>query len=197
MPRSHVDGGLLTSQPQDIYLGIDPSLTGFALTAMGTSGYESWLYKSTHRGVDRLMDISIWLSLKVELLEKNGFHVADAAIEDTVVLSHAAVALGELHGAVRIALFHALKDPGRYPLKVPPTVVKKYATGRGNAKKNEVMLAVYKHWDVEFADDNLADSYVISRICSGHATTVYQQEVVSKILGDPKFRDAPGLGSQR
>lgn len=189
MPRNHVDGGLLTTQPRNIYLGIDPSLTGFALTALGLNAYETWEYKSTHRGVDRLMDISMWLSLKIEFLQQHGFVIADCAIEDTVVLSHSAVALGELHGVIRVALFHALNEPGRYPIKVPPTVVKKYATGKGNAKKNEVMLAAYKHWGVEFQSDNMADSYVIARICQGHATTAYQSEVVTKMLGDSKFRD--------
>jgi Holliday junction resolvasome RuvABC endonuclease subunit len=191
VPRNHADGGLLSGKPQDVYLGIDPSLTGFALTAVGMDAFESWEYKSGHRGVMRLMDISLWLSMKIEHLESKGFHVADAAIEDSVVHSHAAVVLGELHGAVKIALYHALNDPGRLPLKVPPATVKKYATGRGNAKKNEVMLSAYKHWGVEFTSDNLADSYVIARLCQGYATTTYQKEIVSKIHGDPKFRDAP------
>lgn len=191
MPRSHVDGGLLKTVPQDVVLGIDPSLTGFAMTALGKDGFETWLYKSSHKGVERLMDISMWLSMKIAHLQEHGFRVRDAAIEDTVVASYSAVVLGELHGAVRIALYHALKDPGRYPLRVPPTMVKKYATGKGNAKKNEVMLSVYQHWGVEFADDNMADSYVIARICAARPGTLYQSEVTAKLLADPKFRDQP------
>lgn len=189
MPRNHVDGGLLTGPKQPVYLGIDPSLTGFAITALGDDDrFESWEYKSTHRGVDRLMDISLWLSMKIEELSRWGFPVADSAIEDSVVMSHSSVVLGELHGVVKVALFHALHDSGGYPLKVPPTVVKKYATGKGNAKKNEVMLSVYKHWGAEFTSDNMADSFVIANICAGHSSTAYQQEVIAK-LADPKFRD--------
>lgn len=197
MARNHVDGGLLTGKPQDVFLGVDPSLTGFAVTAVGSDGlFESWLYKSSHRGVDRLMDISMWLSMKIQDLESRGFTVLDTAVEDTVVASHSAVALGELAGVIRVALFHACKGQARYPLKVPPTMVKKFATDRGNAKKNEVMLAVYKKWDVEFSDDNLADSFVIAVICSGDANTAYERLVLEK-LNDPKFRDSGStLGSE-
>lgn len=194
MTRTRMDGGLLSAPPQDIYLGIDPSLTGFAVTAINRDGtlFDSWVYKSSHRGVDRLMDISMWLSLTIKNLEGSGHTLMDTAIEDTVVASHSAVALGELSGVVRIALRHACRGTARYPLQVPPTMVKKFATDRGNAKKNEVMLGIYKHWGLEFSDDNMADSYVISRICAQASHTVYQRSILEK-LADPKFRDAETL----
>lgn len=193
MPRNFVDGGLLSSPEQPVVLGIDPSLTGFAVTVMGEDGtYVSHLYKSSHRGVDRLMDISLWLSMLTEDLYTKGFPVQDVAIEGTVVASHSAVALGELSGTIRVALFHAVKGPGRYPLQVPPTMVKKFATDKGNAKKNEVLLAVYKKWGAEFSDDNLADSFVLAMIAAGDAETQYEAAVLEK-LSDPKFRDGHQL----
>lgn len=193
MPSKEVDGGLWSGQAGPVFLGIDPSLTGFAVTALtNDSKYVSRLYKSTHRGVDRLMDISLWLSYMTENLYDKGFSIQDVAIEGTVVASHSAVALGELSGTVRVALFHAVKGPGRYPLQVPPTMVKKYATDKGNAKKNEVMLAVYKKWGVEFSDDNMADSFVLANIASGRSTTAYEATVIDK-LADTKFRDGTQL----
>lgn len=197
MAARHMDGGLRTGRPQKVYLGIDPSLTGFALTAVGEDGtFESWLHKSTHRGVDRLLDISMWLSMQISALDAAGFPVIDTAIEDTVIASHAAVALGELSGVVRVALFHACTGDARYPLRIPPTMVKKFATDRGNARKNEVMLGIYKHWGLEFTDDNMADSFVIAVMCSRDSQTAFQRAVLDK-LTDPKFRD-PGhlLGGQ-
>lgn len=191
MTSKDVDGGLLSSPPKHAVLGIDPSLTGFALTALSSHGqFHSWLYKSGHRGVDRLMDISLWLSLKIEHLQSKGIQIHDVGIEGTVVMSHSAVALGELHGAVRIALHNALPNSrGRYPQQIPPTMVKKYATDRGNAKKNEVMLAVYKKWGVEYRDDNLADSYVIARMTAGFWETAYEGAVIDKLNDAKGFRD--------
>lgn len=187
MPRTSIDGGLLTSQHKTIVIGIDPSLTGFAMTALAEDSdeFECWLYRSSHRGTDRLIDISLWMSMKIKELDRLGYTIADVAIEDAVVMSHSAVALGELHGVIKVALFHAMK---RHPLRIPPTMVKKYATSKGNAKKNEVMLGIYKHWGVEFSDDNMADSYVIARMAACAPSTVYQKEIHQK-LADPKFRD--------
>lgn len=192
MPRSHVDGGLLTSPAGDIVLGIDPSLTGFAMTALQHDGdrFESWLYRSPQRGVHRLADIWDWLDRRWTELDAAGFRIRDIAVEDTVVASHAAVVLGELAATVRLAILFSeiVTDSAQYPLKVPPPMVKKFATDRGNAKKNEVMLGVYKRWGLEFSDDNMADSYVLARIAQGSGSTLFQQEIVAK-LADAKFRD--------
>lgn len=191
MPLSEVNGGLFGSPAKYVVLGIDPSLTGFAMTALTTHGqFHTWLYRSTHKGVDRLMDISLWLSTKIESLESKDIRIHDVGIEDTVVMSHSAVALGELHGVIRVALHHALpSSKGRYPQQIPPTMVKKYATDKGNAKKNEVLLAVYKKWGVEFRDDNMADSYVIARMAAGMWDSAYEGAVLDKVNAAHGFRD--------
>lgn len=38
-------------------------------------------------------------------------------------------------------------------VEVPPTTLKKFASGKGNTKKDEMKLAVYKRFGVEFDDD--------------------------------------------
>lgn len=45
----------------------------------------------------------------------------------------------------------------------PPTILKKFVTGKGNCKKNLILLNVYKKWDIEFNDDNTADAYGLAR----------------------------------
>lgn len=192
MPRTHVDGGLLTAPAGPVVLGIDPSLTGFAMTAIEAEGdrFETWLYRSPQRGVHRLADIWDWLDERWGQLSAARFPIHNVAVEDTVVASHAAVALGELSGTIRLAMLFSeiVAENAQYPLKVPPPMLKKYATDKGNAKKNEVMLGVYKRWGQEFADDNMADSYVLARIAQGRAETAFQTDILTK-LADPKFRD--------
>jgi hypothetical protein len=41
--------------------------------------------------------------------------------------------------------------------------LKKYATGKGTAKKQEMLLQIYKRWGVEFNDDNAADFTIIHK----------------------------------
>ena len=185
-----LDGGLFSDNPAHVAVGIDPSLTGFAMTVINstTGSFYSWMHKDNARGVQRLINIQDWMRSKFEEIDKRNFTVSATGIEDGVVNSHSAFILGELAAAVKIGIYnYFLKDP-RFPTKIPPTMVKKYATDKGNAKKNEVLLAVYKKWGIEFTDDNLADSYVIARMTANMCTTVYEKDILDK-LANPKFRD--------
>ena len=42
---------------------------------------------------------------------------------------------------------------------VPPTKLKKFITGKGNAKKDVMRLEVYKHWGVEAKTDDEIDAF--------------------------------------
>lgn len=53
---------------------------------------------------------------------------------------NAIIALGELGGVVRLALY---ENGARFVL-IPPASLKKFATGRGNAKKQDVLAAAIK-----------------------------------------------------
>jgi crossover junction endodeoxyribonuclease RuvC len=43
-------------------------------------------------------------------------------------------------------------------IEVPPTSLKKFITGNGGAKKDHILLEVYKRWDVEAETNNIADA---------------------------------------
>lgn len=47
---------------------------------------------------------------------------------------------------------------------IPPTVLKKYISGKGNVKKELVILNVYKKFGVEFDNSDLADAYSLARM---------------------------------
>lgn len=49
-------------------------------------------------------------------------------------------------------------------IQVPPTSLKKYITGKGNAKKDLMLKEVYKKYNVDFFDDNIADAYALARM---------------------------------
>jgi crossover junction endodeoxyribonuclease RuvC len=164
-----------------VYLGIDQSYSGFAITALNEGGFYTEVYKSDKRGIDRLRDIQA--HVMNWLFEFD--NIVDVAMEGYAFGSQMANMLGELGGMVKLTLL----DHGIYPLIVPPTNLKKYATGKAQGVgKSQILLQVYKTWGVEFTDDNAADSYVLAKIASGEAKYVYQKETIEK-LSHPKFRE--------
>lgn len=83
--------------------------------------------------------------------------------------------------AMRIKLFKQGYD---YSI-VTPSQVKKYATGKGNTSKDNMILPIYKRWDYEHESDNVRDAYVLAQIA--YATkkditlTRFQQEVIDDL----------------
>ena len=192
MPTKLIDGKLPDDVP--IVLGIDQSLTGFALCALNLdnpSQHLTWVYKSPYFGIERLADIREWLIDHLNYLSEK-HHIEDVAMEGTVLASQAALVLGELSATVRLTIFDYFDDERKYPLKVPPMTLKKFAAGKGNAKKQEMLLQIYKRWGVEFNDDNAADAYALARLISKTAINEVERAVATQ-MSDPKYRDQPRL----
>lgn len=110
-------------------------------------------------------------TITVKTRDKDGdlrlLHIQDAVQEvlqpgiDLAVieapLTHGAHSLhiqGMVHGVVRAVL---MKNHVPYALISPPTL-KAYATGKGTAKKADMILAAYKRAGREFDDDNQCDA---------------------------------------
>lgn len=83
--------------------------------------------------------------------------------------------------SIRNALFQAGID---YNL-VTPGQLKKFATGKGNTSKDNMILPIYKRWGYEHDSDNVRDAYVlanIARALHGHGELVkYQNEIVKEL----------------
>jgi len=182
MPLKIFDGGLpAVAREQPVFMGIDQSYSGFAVTVLFGDTYRTTVYKSDKGGIERLKDIQGHLMNILYSYEG----VVDVAMEGYAFGSQMANMLGELGGMVKLTLL----DFGIYPLIVPPTNLKKYVTGKGNGiSKSQMLLQVYKCWDAEFTDDNAADSFALAKLVSGDAKFAYQKEVYAK-LQDPKFRE--------
>jgi crossover junction endodeoxyribonuclease RuvC len=103
---------------------------------------------------------------------RDGIMLVVAAQDDPIVVvegysfssrnsqSHA---LGELGGVVRLALYEA----GVAYIDVPPTSRAKFATGKGNASKNEVVSSISARtgivWSGKGADD-MCDAWVLRQM---------------------------------
>lgn len=77
-----------------------------------------------------------------------------AVVEDLPTHAHGAGITGMVHGVVRLILIdHAIP----YAL-VPPATLKRYATGRGNATKSDMRMALYQRTGADLRDDNQVDA---------------------------------------
>lgn len=80
------------------------------------------------------------------------------------------------------------------PLRVTPSQLKKYATGRGNAAKDEVLLAVARRFpDVAPKNNNETDALVLAAIGAAAygepfagELTKYQQDIVDAVRAGGK-----------
>lgn len=77
--------------------------------------------------------------------------------------------IGEL-GVVLRVMFHEL---GLQVLEVAPAAVKKFATGKGTAKKEDMAVAIYKRWKKEFGTNDEADAYILAKIGEAYHLGLY------------------------
>ena len=68
--------------------------------------------------------------------------------------------MGAVHYVTRIFL---LENDIKYKI-VTPSELKKFVTGKGQCKKDLILLNVFKKWGVEFDNSDLADAYGLARM---------------------------------
>lgn len=138
-------------------IGIDPSLTSTGFSGCGLTGTIS----SKFKGVERLEDICQQLANFIVTCPADSV----AVIENYSFASRnsQAHAIGEVGGVIRLTLFRN----GVPFVEVPPTCRAKFATGRGNASKNEVISAISARtglvWSGKGADDQ-ADAWILEEM---------------------------------
>ena len=71
--------------------------------------------------------------------------------------------------------------------EVPPTVIKKFVTGKGNANKTQVMKCLIQRYGADFGTDDEYDAYGVALV--GHALEGkndklfdYQKEAIKKLM---------------
>jgi len=90
--------------------------------------------------------------------------------------------LVELSGAMKYMAFTQDVDF----FAIPPTTIKKFLCGSGNAKKEDMKLNAYKKYGIEFKTSDEADAYAladlaISAIFGRHNPTKKEQETIEVV----------------
>ncbi len=137
-------------------LGLDLSLTSTGFCIDGQTG----IISTGLNGVERLEAVrddvkNLLVSNKIECVLLEGYSFASR--------SGQAFSIGELGGVIRVAIY----ESGISLVEIPPTCRAKFATGKGNASKNEVISAVSARtgivWGNPGADDK-CDAWILEEM---------------------------------
>ena len=149
------------------YIGVDPSLTGTGLVCIDSEGVieNQDLIKTT---------ASMIIEARLKLINEKVQSFISDSLKDKDILAivyieglsfgakgNSVMELAGLHYLLRVN-FNS-RSYIKYDV-IPPSNIKKFITGKGNAKKELMLLKVYKRWGVEFTDNNMADAFSLSRM---------------------------------
>jgi crossover junction endodeoxyribonuclease RuvC len=147
-----------------IIMGIDPSLTGTAVCALDSDSENiidlvTFKVPKDTAGIARLNWLSKALNSKLK-----AHSPSEIFIEGYSFMSkgRSVFNLGELGGIFRLVL--ARKWGGYY--EIPPTSLKKFITGKGNAKKQILLEQTYRKWGLgseTLKDDNQVDAFGLAK----------------------------------
>ena len=139
-------------------VGLDPSLTGLGLaTPDGLSTISSKPAGAT-------------IAARAERIVTMADAVARRIPESSLVViegpAYAAQAQAGVH--LRAGLWWVLAveltHRGHTLVEVAPTALKKFATGKGNATKPDIRMALYQRAGLDVRDDNQADAYFLRQV---------------------------------
>lgn len=137
------------------FVGIDPSTkTGFV--ALDVAGNVERAKELTGIGGQDPKRMSTLIDEIMAHLQPDDV----ICIEGFGFASQQAIQLGGIGWGIRMAIYRR----GIPYTEVSPAAVKKFATGKGNAKKDEMVLPIYRKWGFEHGSDNVRDAFVLAQI---------------------------------
>lgn len=145
---------------EPLFIGLDPSInaTGLVIIDENANIIEQKLFSVK----DELFENSLLKYEKEIRFIPNIINLQSIYLEGPAYQATGQVILqmGALHYMTRLFLFKKGKN---YKIIAPGTL-KKFVTGKGNSKKELMLLKTYKKWGVEFDDHNLCDAYGLARM---------------------------------
>lgn len=143
-----------------LFIGIDPSInaTGIIVLDQDANIIEQKLFSVKDDCIEQsLLNYEEEIRFIPNVLTLQSVYLEGAAYQAT---GQAILQMGALHFITRLFLF---KNGVNYKVIAPGTL-KKFVTGKGNSKKDLMLLKTFKKWGVEFEDHNLCDAYGLARM---------------------------------
>lgn len=157
----------------DNILGLDLSLSE-----------TGWYSLCTNQGNIIKTDSKYQTDVRIERIRRNiydviyDFYPQFVAIEEVIRCPNAdtTIKLAKLHGVIINMLIRKgykiapeegvdAKDDKKYILQIHNMTLKKWATGKGNATKEEMIKACLKY-DKTFSNNNIADAFLVAKYFS-------------------------------
>lgn len=169
-----------------IIIGIDPSLTSTGLCVMDEKGeiLETLAINSKFDGAKRLHDIKRQLKPRCCYTSGDSEEKTFVFIEGYSYGSmNGREILGELGGMIRLMLYEEEIEF----VDIPPTSLKKFTAGKGNADKIAMAIAVLKIWGKDFPTTDQTDAFALAELGRAYLglipgkLPVFKQEVIDGI----------------
>lgn len=175
-----------------IAIGIDPSLTGTAVCVLRDGNREPLdMHRFSSAAADGVYGrINRYSGLSASVLDA----VSGMSPEATVFIEGYSFAspgnsarwLAEYGGVLRYGLIGA----GFKVIEVPPQSLKKFATGKGGAKKEMVMAHVAQRWNRIFDTSDEADAFCLAQLGLRYlgmveCETTAMREVIARLKTPP------------
>ena len=146
------------------FIGIDPSFNATAIMVVGPAGeiIERSILKTNTKNTDieRIDYITSTALGKVNRMEKKGRCIVGL---ESPALSSRGQRLAQMAGlnyCLQLCFLRGIKTD---LIMVTPSELKKFICGKGNVKKNLMLLHSYKKYGIEFNNDDECDAYCIAR----------------------------------
>ena len=143
------------------YVGIDPSFNSTGIIVLDKKGdiveEKNFSLKKYDQIEEKLINFEKTIRFIPQMIRLQSVYIEGPSYMSS---GQYVLQMGALHYLLRLYLY---KKKLNYKVIAPGTL-KKFVTGKGNAKKDLMLLKVYKKWGVEFEIDDMADAYGLARM---------------------------------
>ncbi len=147
---------------ETIFVGLDPSINATGVVILDDCAniieQRSFSIKDPNGIFEKsLIAYEKEISFIHKILNLGSVYIEGPAYQ---AAGQAILQMGAIHFCTRVSLY---KKRVNYKVIAPGTL-KKFVTGKGNSKKDVMLLKTYKKWGVEFTDNNICDAYGLARM---------------------------------
>jgi crossover junction endodeoxyribonuclease RuvC len=147
-------------------MAIDPSLSGFAVATWRWGDEEVTLEEHSSKPIGKAATAAQRRERYLALIAKAEVHARKNTVKMVVVegyayaASNSGVQAGELGMLLRDRLIPLVDEL----VEVPPNVLKKFATGKGNSSKAAMVSTLASKHGIQFDTDNQADAFALLQV---------------------------------
>jgi hypothetical protein len=146
-----------------IVVGLDLSLTAAGYAGPdGTKVFASTGHKgdTLSRRASRLIDLACRIGDAVIAANPAG-GPPDLVIIEGPAFSRVTGSMHDRSGLWWLVVAQLIETLSLDVIEVTPSALKKYITGKGNATKSDMRVAIFKRFGLDLADDNEADAFAL------------------------------------